>query len=416
LSRVAAEEEAMTTSETPASAPAAARRRQGPRQRHSKALDVARRGLKLVATRTNEQAESTFEQPASAYLDPAQFQAEVDVLFRRSPIFAALSVELPQPGSFKTLDIPRAPVVVVRQPDGSLRAFLNICRHRGASVAYGTGSARAFVCKFHGWAYDLDGSLRKVRGGENFGQIDTSCFGLTEVAVAERYGLVYVRAVPLASDPAPIDIDTVLCGMGAQFVEWDFAAGLSAPAIHQPVVTASNWKLAVDGYLEPYHFASLHKTTVARYNNSNQATFDAYGPNSVSGFLGRKLNELATTPEDEWPLMRHVQVIYMLFPNVILSVMQDHVEYSQIMPTAVGANIMHHLYFTYPEWDSDEFHAKRFNNTQWILTEEDIPMAEEVHRNLESGGLPALIFGRNEPALQHQHRTIAAVLSAAARS
>jgi choline monooxygenase len=94
-------------------------------------------------------------------------------------------------------------------------------------------------------------------------------------------------------------------------------------------------------------------------------------------------------------------------------VMQDHVEYSQIMPGAVGTNIMHHLYFRYPEWESEEFHAKRFQNTQWILTEEDIPMAEEVHRNLESGGLPAMIFGRNEPALQHQHRSIAAVLGAA---
>ena len=406
----------MTMSQTPVDATSAAQLRHGPRQRHSTALDVARRGLKLVMTRTNEQAESTYQQPASAYLDPTQFAAEVDVLFRQRPVFAALSAELPRPGSFKTLDIPRAPVVVARQPDGSLRAFLNICRHRGASVAYGTGSARAFICKFHGWAYDLDGSLRKVRGGDNFGPVDTSCFGLTEVAVAERYGLIYVRAVPLASDPAPVDVDEVLCGLGEQFAEWNFGEGLAAPAIHEPVVTASNWKLAVDGYLEPYHFASLHKTTVARYNNSNQATFDAYGPNSVSGFLGRKIDELAGTPEDEWPLMRHVQVIYVLFPNVILSVMQDHVEYSQIMPTSVGTNIMHHLYFRYPEWSSEEYHAKRFLNTQWILTEEDIPMAEEVHRNLESGGLPFMIFGRNEPALQHQHRSIAVAIREARAS
>jgi phenylpropionate dioxygenase-like ring-hydroxylating dioxygenase large terminal subunit len=396
-------------SEAPAGAPGQAKPRYGPRQRHSTALDVARRGLKLVTTRTNEQAASTLEQPASAYLDPARYESEIEALFRR-PIFAALSAELPQPGSFKTLDIPRAPVLIARQPDGSLRAFLNICRHRGASVAHGTGSARAFVCKFHGWTYDLDGSLRKVRGGDNFGDIDTSCFGLREVAVAERHGLVYVRAVPLASDPSPLDVDAELCGLGAQFAEWDFGEGLAAPAIHEPVLTRSNWKLAVDGYLEPYHFASLHKTTVARYNNSNQATFDAYGPNSVSGFLGRKIDELSGMPEDEWPLMRHVQVIYMLFPNVILSVMQDHVEYSQILPTSVGGNVMHHLYFRYPEWDSEEFHHKRFLNTQWILTEEDIPMAEEVHRNLESGGLPAMIFGRNEPALQHQHRSIAAAL------
>jgi phenylpropionate dioxygenase-like ring-hydroxylating dioxygenase large terminal subunit len=364
-----------------------------------------------VTTHTNEQADTVMERSARVYLDPERHAQEVEALFLRRPIFAALSAEIPLPGSYKTLDIPQAPVIIARQEDGTLRAFFNICRHRGAAVAYGTGAARTFVCKYHGWAYDLDGSLRKVRGGDNFGSLDTSCFGLTEAAVAERYGLVYVRATPLGVNPEPIDIDDVLGGLAPQFQEWGFESGLAVPQIHNPVLTRSNWKLAVDGYLEPYHFASLHKTTVSRYNNSNQATFDAYGVNGVSGFLGRRINELASIPEEDWPLMRHVQVIYTLFPNVILSVMQDHVEYSQIMPgTGVDSNVMYHLYFRYPEWDAEDVHAKRFLNTQWILTEEDIPMAEEVHRNLVSGGLPTLLFGRNEPALQHHHRSIDQVL------
>lgn len=375
------------------------------------ALNVARRGLELVANRTNEQADAIMERSAEVYLDPARHDQEIDTLFRHRPTFTALSIEIPMPGSYKVLDLPKAPVVITRQEDGTLRAFLNICRHRGAAVAYGSGAARTFVCKYHGWAYDLDGSLRKVRGGDNFGSLDTSCFGLTEVAVAERYGLVYVRPTPLKLNPEPIDIDAALGGLATQFEEWAFGTGLAAPRIHEPVVTRSNWKLAVDGYLEPYHFASLHKTTVARYNNSNQATFDAYDVNSVSGFLGRRIHELTDVAEEDWPVMRHVQVIYMLFPNVILSVMQDHVEYSQIMPgPTVDSNVMYHLYFQYPEWDVTEIHDKRFLNTQWILTEEDIPMAEEVHRNLASGGLPTLVFGRNEPALQHQHRSIDGVL------
>ena len=364
-----------------------------------------------MTTHTNEQADAIMERSAQVYLDPERQAREVEALFLHRPIFAALSAEILLPGSYKTLDIPRAPLIIVRQQDGTLRAFLNICRHRGAAVAYGSGAARTFVCKYHGWAYDLDGSLRKVRGGDNFGPLDTSCFGLTEVAVAERYGLVYVRATPLRVNSEPIDLDDVLGGLAPQFQEWGFESGLAAPQIHDPVLTRSNWKLAVDGYLEPYHFASLHKTTVSRYNNSNQATFDAHGVNGVSGFLGRRINELAGLPEEDWPLMRHVQVIYTLFPNVILSVMQDHVEYSQIMPgSGVDSNVMYHLYFRYPEWDAEEVHAKRFLNTQWILTEEDIPMAEEVHRNLLSGGLPTLLFGRNEPALQHHHRSIDQVL------
>src|ERR1700712_4893827 len=100
-------------------------RRYGPRQRHSMALEVARRGLEMVSSHANDQAAGTYEQPASRYLDPQRLDAEIDVLFRKAPIFAGLSVEVPLPGSFKTVNIPKAPVVVTRQEDGSLRAFLN---------------------------------------------------------------------------------------------------------------------------------------------------------------------------------------------------------------------------------------------------------------------------------------------------
>jgi len=388
--------------------------RYGPRQRHTKALDVARRGLALVENHTNDQADAIYEQPTSRYLDPARFEREKDVLFRRRPVFAGLSVELPTPGSYKTLNLPGCPLVISRQADGSLRAFVNACLHRGANVAYEAGAARTFVCKYHGWAYDLDGSLRKVRGGDNFGTLDPGCNALAQVAVAEKYGLMFVRGTRLIENPAPIDVDEVLCGLGPQFAEWNFEAGLAEPSIHPPVVTASNWKLAVDGYLEPYHFASLHKTTVAKYNNSNQATFDTYGPHSMSGFLGRKLSELSGTDEDHWPLMRHVQLIYVLFPNVILSVMQDHVEYSLLLPgRTIAENVMHHNYFAYADWTSAEVHEKRFHNTQWILTAEDIPMAEEVHRNIAEGALDSFYFGRNEPALQHFHKTIESEFAAA---
>ncbi|GAA4727799.1 hypothetical protein GCM10023350_08540 [Nocardioides endophyticus] len=390
--------------------------RYSPRQRHTKALEVARRGLALIQNHANDQAAEIYEQPTSRYLDLDRFDREKDVLFRRRPVFAGLSVELATPGSYKTLDLPGCPLVIARQADGTLRAFVNACLHRGANVAYDAGAARTFVCKYHGWAYDLDGSLRKIRGGDNFGQLDPSCTGLAQVAVAEKYGLVFVRGTRLVEDPTPIDVDEVLSGLAPQFEEWGFDAGLEAPAIHTPVVTASNWKLAVDGYLEPYHFASLHKTTVAKYNNSNQATFDTYGPHSMSGFLGRRVSELADTPEDTWPLMRHVQLIYVLFPNVILSVMQDHVEYSLLLPGKnVGENVMHHNYFAYSDWVSPEVHEKRFHNTQWILTAEDIPMAEEVHRNIAEGVLDTFYFGRNEPALQHFHKTIEAEFAAADR-
>src|SRR5919106_1436063 len=173
------------------------------RRRHHKALDMARRGLAMVQNRTNDLAPAVLEQPSTYYVDPERYAREVEVLFHRRPVFAALSVELPGPGAFKALDLPGFPLVVTRQQDGSLRAMLNSCRHRGSTIATGAGSARAFVCKYHGWTYDLDGSLRRIRAERNFGEIDPSCTGLVQVAVAEKYGMVFVRATPLERDPSP---------------------------------------------------------------------------------------------------------------------------------------------------------------------------------------------------------------------
>jgi phenylpropionate dioxygenase-like ring-hydroxylating dioxygenase large terminal subunit len=383
------------------------------RQRHPKAIEMARRGLELVRTKTTDQAPAVHEQPVGVYLDPARFETEVDVLFHQRALFVALSVELPQPGAFKTLEIPRFPLIVVRGQDGVVRAFLNTCRHRGSSLVQGTGLTRAFVCKYHGWAYDLDGKLRKVRAADNFGE--PGCAGLIEVAAAERYGMVFARPRSLERDPSPIDVDEVLGDeLAGQLEGWHL--NLSEKVHAATVETASNWKLAVDTYLETYHFATLHKTTVAKTNFSDHAPFDVYGPHSLTAFLDRRIERLADQPEDQWRPLKHVQMVYVLFPNTIMTVMQDHVEYSMILPGRTHAeNSMEHLYFSFPDFHAEDVHRSRFDNTQWILAEEDCPMAEEMFRNVEAGVLQTIRFGRNEPGLQHQYRGYEAALAEAAR-
>jgi phenylpropionate dioxygenase-like ring-hydroxylating dioxygenase large terminal subunit len=282
-----------------------------------------------------------------------------------------------------------------------LRAFVNICRHRGSSLVAGTGLTRAFVCKYHGWAYDLEGKLRRVRAAENFG--DPACEGLLEVAAAERYGMMVVRPRLLSQDATSIDVEEFLGGLAEQLDCWRLDV---SQKIHSALVqTASNWKLAVDTYLETYHFATLHKTTVAKTNLSDHAPFDVYGPHSLTAFLNRTIARLAEQPEEQWAPLKYVQMVYVLFPNTIMTVMQDHVEYSMIFPGhTYQENSMEHVYFRWPEFDSEEVHDRRFETTQWILAEEDCPMAEEMYRNVAAGVLPMIRFGRNEPGLQHQYR------------
>src|SRR5262245_4423636 len=108
--------------------------------------------LALLAANTTQMADREYVQPVADYVDPAHARRERDLLFRRTPLIVAASDELARPGAFRTVDIDGVSALIVRQDDGSLKAFHNVCRHRGCRVVdAASGMARTFTCKFHSW-------------------------------------------------------------------------------------------------------------------------------------------------------------------------------------------------------------------------------------------------------------------------
>lgn len=382
------------------------------RRRHPKALEMARRGLDLVQTRTNDLADAVYEQDVDKYLSTERFEREVDVLFHKNPVFAGFSVELPGPGTFKTLDLPRRPLIISRDDDGELHALFNVCRHRGSTLTTAaSGATRAFVCKYHSWTYDITGRLRRVRADQNFGDVDLPCTSLIRVAVAEKHGMIFVRATPLTEDDRPLDVDEILGDLAPQLAAWRFDT-LDVGPDQRTIDADANWKLCLDTHLETYHFSSLHKTTVAKSNNSDFTPFDTYGAHMLNAFTTRTIRRLEEQEEDEWQPLKAVQMVYVLFPGTIMTVMQDHTEYSMVLPrNGIRETKMVHRYFPWPEFQDQEVHQERFDKTFWILDAEDYPMAEEMQRNVELGALDHLLFGRTEPGLQHLHRTMDAALA-----
>ncbi|MDP1751750.1 MAG: Rieske (2Fe-2S) protein, partial [Reyranella sp.] len=147
------------------------------------------------------------------YFDTDRFEREKTVLFRKYPVVVAFSAQLRKPGDFVANNDSGQPILVTRGTDGKLRAFLNVCRHRSATVELKPcGSAkRAFVCPYHGWSYDLTGRLIGITDGAWFGEVDRATLGLRPLAVAERCGMVFV--VPTALEPGQsteIDMDAFL--------------------------------------------------------------------------------------------------------------------------------------------------------------------------------------------------------------
>jgi phenylpropionate dioxygenase-like ring-hydroxylating dioxygenase large terminal subunit len=140
---------------------------------------------------------------AHVYTDPDRLAGEVQTLFRGRPLVVALSADLVDTGDYVATEAAGVPLLLVRGEDAEVRAFLNICRHRGGRVASGRGRpGRAFKCPYHSWAYDLNGDLLgQPLARDAFEGLDPAEFGLVAVPVVERFGVILVR---LGSDE-PID-------------------------------------------------------------------------------------------------------------------------------------------------------------------------------------------------------------------
>src|ERR1700761_5698822 len=182
--------------------------------KHERQVELLRRLKGLDLHTPWPLAGRTHRNPASAYVDPARFEAEKRVLFRRRPQMLGLSCELAQPGEQMTANLGGVPILIVRQADGSLKGFVNACRHRGAPVASADGAARPRIsCPYHGWVYDLDGSLVARPYAEvAFADAPKADCGLKSVFVAEGYGLIFAQA----EGGEGLTADTALAGAEAE--------------------------------------------------------------------------------------------------------------------------------------------------------------------------------------------------------
>src|SRR5215813_13652050 len=155
-------------------------------------ISLLKRLLQFVDTRTTAMADQPWCNEVSAYTDPERLDNEQRVLFRQHPILMGFASEWSTPGSFRTDDYTGVPILIVRGRDGKLRAFLNVCRHRGAKVAQGCGSARLFSCPYHAWTYDLAGTVMGIPDERCFPDVRRERSSLVALPLCEKHGLVWV--------------------------------------------------------------------------------------------------------------------------------------------------------------------------------------------------------------------------------
>jgi choline monooxygenase len=191
--------------------------------------------------------------PWSWYTDPAVLQLERERIFRRSWQYVGHTGDVPEPGSFAATWAGDVPVVLVRDRDDTLRAFLNVCRHRGSIVCEGSGRRETLQCPYHAWTYGLDGRLVTAPRAAKEGGIETDGLGLVQLQLETWGPLVFVNPNPEASP-----LVDFLDGLPEMISD----AGVDLGALHFLQRSESelecNWKLSAENFLECYHFPVAH--------------------------------------------------------------------------------------------------------------------------------------------------------------
>jgi glycine betaine catabolism A len=282
------------------------------------------------------------------YVDEAVFTREQDLIFERMWFCAVRTSDLPATGTFRTVQIGRESVLLTRTADGSVRAFLNVCSHRGARLCVEpAGEVKRFLrCMYHAWTYDLDGTLVAAPNLVNMPDIDRRRYGLTSVHVRQWLGYVWVC---LADEPPSFEDDVVgavvtRLGDVESIEHYDLEHLSVGHRISYDV--RANWKLIVENFMECYHCATIHpelthvlpeftQGLAAQYFVGHGALFgDEIEGFTVDGSPGHDRIPTLTQEQDR----RYFAVT--IRPNLFINLVPDHAILMRMFPLAADHTVV----------------------------------------------------------------------------
>jgi choline monooxygenase len=339
--------------------------------------------------------------PARAYVDPAMLAAEQEKIFRRTWQPVAPVADVREPGTFTTAEIAGAPIVIVRDTNGELRGFYNVCRHRAGPVATGNGARKSLTCRYHGWTYALDGRLvttPELGDVENF---DRACNGLRSIRVEAWGPFVFAnldeKAPPLAPQIAGIASATVHHRLDAM-----------RPVARKVYELSCNWKVYVDNYLEGYHLPTVHpglfaELDYAAYRVVTHGIYSAQIAPIRPAKPGAEGRQYASESPDE-------ALYYWVFPNFMLNIYPDNMSLNVIVPLSADRTA---TIFEWYRHDEDAAQTARTVEFSDGIQLEDIDICERVQKGLASGAYDRGRFSvKRENGVHHFQSLVHRFLSA----
>lgn len=378
----------------------------------AKLIELAKRDLQHGRAGTMHLADDIYQVPAAYYSDRTRWQSEIDQIFLRIPLLLGATAEVPEVGDYKTLEAVGTQVLLTRTRSGEAKAFVNMCAHRGAKlVEESNGNAHKFTCPYHGWTFSPNGELVAVYSAEEFGEIDKSCHGLTELPCLERAGLIWGILRPNAG----LDIEQFLSGYDEMLEQFGFTNWHHA---HTQAVNGPNWKVAYDGYLDYYHLPILHRNSFGT-DIGNKANYYYWGPHTHLGRPDTFWADYENLAEEEWPLPTLLQGVWTIFPHVSIASFAGggrSVMISQLFPgDSPGTSTTNQIFLMEQEPDTDQLRkeaAEQFEFLKFVVEKEDYATGLALQKNLETGARSHVLFGRNEEGGQAFHRWVDDIVNA----
>lgn len=379
--------------------------------------------------------------PTSLYCDPAIYAKELEAIFKRSWYMIGRVEQIPNPGDFFTFELPtfKESVLICRDRDGNVNGFHNVCSHRGNVVEHrASGTNRGlFMCRFHGWTFDLKGSLVRIRDEEGFFDLDKGTLGLQRVPTQVWEGFIFVSP----QDEPTQTLEEYLGEQGRDLVGYPWSE--CTQSYQWETEIACNWKLAVDSPAEVYHIPILHPTSAAP---TMMASGNPYGRLLDVEIKGpHRTNSHYSVAAEPKPAQRLAYVnaaaaqnviteagvsqmpkglnptrskywtvdLVMFFPALSFTVSAGMYTAHQVWPLGPDRCLYQQRVFVRPARNA----AERFGQENTMVefrdvVMEDLSTLERSQRAINSGRIKAFNFHDHELALRHQAKVVVDALAA----
>ncbi len=373
--------------------------------------------------------------PVEPNISPEYFERERERIFKRTWLNIGRVEEISEAGDYFVKDLAtlKTSLLVVRGRDGIVRAFHNVCRHRGNKLARSCGGGtRGFICGFHGWTYDLAGNLVRVPDEEQFFNFEKSAYGLTPVATEVWEGFIFIN---LVADPAET-LREFIGELFDQFLGYPFSK--LRPIVNYSAVVGVNWKIFMEIFQECYHVPNIHRSSVAEigtgkdnpfghllstrlfrrhrsasvyYNPEHQPTAAEslafrYGPTILQGTgtddFTEPLPGINPDRSSKWGFDINV-----IFPNFILDLANGSYWTQTFWPIAVDRTLWEVKLYMDPPKNPGERIGQEFSKVLMRdAFREDLSQLENIQANMNSGTFTHTPLSDQEILVRHAYKVV----------